>query len=46
MADYSMDQFIADVKAVQATHSDAKEILQRVAPLAQRIAVAGYISNF
>ena len=30
-----MDQFIADVKAVQAAHADPKDILQRVAPLAQ-----------
>ena len=40
MADYSMDQFIADVKAVQAAHTDPKDILQRVAPLAQKIADA------
>ena len=31
-----MDQFIADVKAVQAAHTDPKDILQRVAPLANR----------
>lgn len=40
MSAYSMDQFIADVKAVQAQHSDPKEILQRVAPLAKKIADA------
>ena len=38
MADYSMDEFISDVKAVQAAHTDTKEILQRIAPLAKKIA--------
>ena len=40
MAGYTMGQFIADVKDVQAAHSDPKEILQRVAPLAKKIADA------
>ena len=40
MADYTMGEFIADVKDVQVAHSDPKEILQRVAPLAKRIADA------
>ena len=38
MSAYTMDEFIADVKAVQAGHTDTKEILQRVAPLAKKIA--------
>ena len=38
MADYTMGEFIADVKDIQAAQSDPKEILQRVAPLAKKIA--------
>ena len=38
MSAYTMDEFIADVKAVQVAHTDTKEILQRVAPLAKKIA--------
>ena len=38
VAGYTMGQFIADVKDVQVAHSDPKEILQRVAPLAKKIA--------
>lgn len=33
-----MGEFIADVKNIQAAQSDPKEILQRVAPLAKKIA--------
>ena len=38
MADYTMGEFIANVKDIQAAQSDPKEILQRVAPLAKKIA--------
>ena len=38
MAGYSMQQFIADVKAVQSQYDDNREILKRVVPLAKRIA--------
>lgn len=46
MAGYSMQQFIADVKAVQAQHTDGREILKRVAPLARKIAAEkGWVND-
>ena len=38
MSAYTMDEFIADVKMVQSVHTDPKEVLQRIAPLAKKIA--------
>ena len=38
MASYSMDQFVADVKAIEAQSSDPASILKGIAPLAKKIA--------
>ena len=38
MSAYTMDEFISDVKMVQSAHTDPKEVLQQIAPLAKKIA--------